>query len=181
MINLTNKKIQQILTFFFLNPKKSLYLKQLSDQLGLDNGNLSRCLNSLVSNGVLTAKEEGRQKYFSLNHSYPVLAELEKMITISVGPETLLKEVLLKNKNIKKAYIFGSYASGKFNDKSDLDVMLIGDHNPIDIRREIIKLQKKFGREINTIDYTENEYNKKIKENGGFLKKVLAEPKIILK
>lgn len=181
MINLANKKIQQILTFFFLNPKKSLYLKQLSDQLGLDNGNLSRYLNSLVINGILNAKEEGRQKYFSLNHSYPILAELEKMITISVGPETLLKELFLKNNSLKKAYIFGSYASGKFNDKSDLDIMLIGDHDSIDIRREIIKLQKQFGREINTIDYTEAEYNKKIKEKDGFLEKVLAGPKIILK
>ena len=70
MINLANKKIQQILTFFFLNPKKSLYLKQLSDQLGLDNGNLSRYLNSLVINGILNAKEEGRQKYFSLNGDF---------------------------------------------------------------------------------------------------------------
>lgn len=181
MINLANKKIQKILTFFFLNPKKSLYLKQLSDQLDLDNGNLSRYLNSLVINGILNAKEEGRQKYFSLNHSYPILAELEKMITISVGPETLLKELFLKNNSLKKAYIFGSYASGKFNDKSDIDLMLIGDHNSIDIRREIIKLQKQFGREINTIDYTEAEYNKKIKEKDGFLEKVLTGPKIILK
>jgi len=181
MINLTNKKIQQILTFFFLNPKKSLYLKQLSDQLDLDKGNLSRYLNSLVNNGLLSSKEEGRQKYFSLNYHYPVLAELKKMIAINAGPEILLKEMLSKKNNLKKAYIFGSYASGKFNDKSDLDLMLIGDHDPIDIRREIIKLQKQFGREINTIDYTEAEYNRKIKEKDGFLKKVLSEPKIILK
>lgn len=181
MINLANKKIQQILIFFFLNPKKSLYLKQLSDQLDLDNGNLSRYLNSLVVNGILSAREEGRQKYFSLNPNYPVLMELKKMITLNAGPEILLKEILSKNDDLKKAYIFGSYASGKFNDKSDLDIMLIGNHNSINIRREIIKLQKQFGREINTIDYTEDEYNKKIKEKDGFLSKVLAEPKIILK
>lgn len=181
MINLNNNKIQQIITFFFLNPRKRIYLKQLSDQLDLDNGNLSRYLTSLVNEGFLNAQEEGRQKYFSLNHNYLVLPELKKMMAVKISPEILLKELFSKFSELKAAYIFGSYASGKFNDKNDLDVMLIGEQNPFDIRREIVKLQKQFGREINIIDYTEAEYNKKIKNQDAFLKKVLAEPKIILK
>lgn len=181
MINFNNKKIQKILAFFFLNPEVCLYLKELSDQLELDNGNLSRYLSSLVSDGVLTMKEVGRQKYFSLNESYPVLLELKKMMELDISPEYLLKEVFAKIKGLNKAYIFGSYASGDFNSKSDLDILLIGDHNPIDARRELIPLQKRLGREINTIDYTEHEYEKKIKEKDGFLAKVLAGKKIILK
>jgi predicted nucleotidyltransferase len=181
MINFANKKIQQVLAFFFLNAKKSLYLKELSDQLNIDNGNLSRYLNSLVSEGVLKATEEGRQKYFSVNTSYPVLTELKKMLAINVLPEHILRETFSKIKGLEKAYLFGSYASGKFNDKSDLDILLIGSHDPIAVRRELTPLQKRLGREINAIDYTNAEYEKKRKEKGGFLDKVMKEKKIILK
>lgn len=181
MINFNNKKIQTILAFFFLNPEKSLYLKELSNQLNLDNGNLSRYLSSLVNEGVLIVKEEGRQKYFSLNNSYPVLSELKKMMALDVRPDYLLKEIFSKIEGLDKAYIFGSYASGDFNSKSDLDILLIGSHNPITARRELVPLQKRLGREINTIDYTKQEYEKKIKEKNGFLAKVLSGEKIILK
>jgi predicted nucleotidyltransferase len=181
MVNFSNKKTQSILAFFFLNPDQKLYLKELSNQLDLDNGNLSRYLSSLVAEGVLTAKEEGRQKYFSLNSAYPVLPELKKMMAPEIKPEYLLKEIFSKIKGLNKAYLFGSYASGEFNSKSDLDILLIGSHNPIDVRRELVPLQKRLGREINAIDYTEQEYKKKITEKDDFLARVLSEKKIILK
>lgn len=80
MIKLNSPKNHQILAFFFLNPKRRLYLKEIADILEIDNGNLSRYLHSLSQEGILKTETEGRQKYFSLNTSYPLLKELKKII-----------------------------------------------------------------------------------------------------
>jgi len=181
MINLNNKKIQAILAYFFLNNRRSLYLKELSESFNIDKGNLSRYLASLVSEGVLKSEDKGKQKYFSLNREYKFLSELKKMMSADTMPELLLKKSFAKINGLDSAYIFGSYADGKFSDDSDIDVLLIGSHDHISIRREIGVLQKRLGREINAIDYTKEEYNKKVKEKGGFLARVVASPKIILK
>jgi DNA-binding MarR family transcriptional regulator len=74
-----SKKSSNI-SIFFLNPKRRLYLKEIADILEIDNGNLSRYLHSLSQEGILKTETEGRQKYFSLNTSYPLLKELKKII-----------------------------------------------------------------------------------------------------
>jgi len=181
MINFNSNKIKQILAFYFLNKRSRLYLKELSDILEIDKGNLSRYLNSLVEEGVLRAEIEGREKYFLLNSSYPLLNNLKKMMATSVSPETLLKKSLSSIKGLEHAYLFGSYASGKLKKDSDLDILLVGSHDSIEVRENLISLQRRLGREINIVDYSVEEYKEKLKEKGGFLARVSREPKLILK
>jgi len=181
MINFNNEKIQHILSFFFLNPRRRSYLKQLSEDLSIDKGNLSRYLASLAAEGVLSVEEEGRQKYFSLNNTYKFLSELKKITANDIKPEQLIKKSLAKIPGLENAYIFGSYAAGNFSNQSDIDLLLVGSHNPIFARRQLVMLQKRLGREINTIDYTRAEYEKKMTEKDGFLAKVISGPRIILK
>lgn len=181
MVNISNKRIQDILSFFFLNPKRRLYLRQLSEDLSIDKGNLSRYLVSLVEEGVLSAEEDGQRKYFFLNGSYPLLSELKRMTAGDVKPEHLLKKKLAKVSGLESAYIFGSYAAGNFGKQSDIDLLLIGSHSPMAARSELVVLQKRLGREINAIDYTREEYKEKMKDKDGFLAKVISGPKIILK
>lgn len=181
MIKLNSPKNHQILAFFFLNPKRRLYLKEIADILEIDNGNLSRYLNSLIEEGILKTETTGRQKYFSLNTAYPLLKELKKIIAPSVKPENLLKSALAKVKGLEGAYIFGSYASSNFKQDSDLDLLLVGSHDAIDVRERLLPLQRGLGREINIVDYSSKEYNRKIKEKDAFLVRVLQGEKIILK
>lgn len=181
MINFNSKQNQQILAFFFLNPKRSLYLKEMADILKIDNANLSRYLNSLLKEGVLKSETKGRQKYFSLNREYPLLSELKKLTMSRVKPEYLLKSALDKLTGLKKAYIFGSYAFGNFKEDSDLDIILVGEHDIVEAREYLLPIERRLGREINVIDYSLKEYEKKIKAKDSFLLKISQGKKIILK
>lgn len=181
MLNINNQKIQRILAFFFLNNKRRVYLTKLGESLNIDKGNLSRYLSYLVKEGILKVEEEGRQKYFSLNSSYRFLSALKKMAVDEIGPEYLLKKRLAKLPGLENAYIFGSYAAGHFNDRSDIDLLLIGSHSPLDVYRELGILERDLDREINVVDYSRAEYEQKIKEKDGFLAKVMVSPKIVLK
>ncbi len=58
---------------------------------------------------------------------------------------------LRKNKlNIEKAYIFGSYAKGSFNEDSDIDLAVVFKEFPdsFDMQVELLKLRRKFDTRI---------------------------------
>ena len=75
-----------------------------------------------------------------------------------MGIETLAK------KHISLA-IYGSYSSGEFNEKSDLDILIIGKKKE-ENKDFALKFGKKFGKEIQltTISYYEWEKMKKNKD-----------------
>lgn len=45
-------------------------------------------------------------------------------------------------KNLKNAYIFGSYASGKLSEESDIDLLLIGGHDFLEVQKKSINCKK---------------------------------------
>ena len=58
---------------------------------------------------------------------------------------------LRKNKlKIEKAYIFGSYAKGSFNEDSDIDLAVVFKEFPdnFDMQVELLKLRRKFDTRI---------------------------------
>ena len=60
-------------------------------------------------------------------------------------------EYLKNNKfNIKKAYIFGSYANGKFDDNSDIDLAIILNNisNGFILQVQLMKISRKFDTRI---------------------------------
>jgi len=178
MLNLQSQIINQIIGYFFINPRQRLYLKQLSEALGVDAGNLSRKIKKLEIEGIINSEIEGRQKYFFLNPNYPLLAEVRKIHETQFSLPLLFKKALSAISGLKEAYIFGSYAKGILTAESDIDLLLIGAHDALQARRAILPLQKKIGREINTIDFSEDEYREKKIAGDDFLNNVFSGDRI---
>ena len=78
------------------------------------------------------------------------------------------KELLKGHFEFEKMYIFGSYAKGNFSAGSDIDLLLIGNHDIDEAARKINVLEKRWGREINVIDLSRQEFDKR-KKNKDFL------------
>lgn len=179
MINLS--KIQkEVLAYYFTNPQKQHYLRELAAILDVDPGNLSREIKQLTEQGFFNTKIIGTAKIFILNHNHPLYNELKKIIFKTEGIEGSLKKMLAKFKTIKTAFIYGSYARGKEDQYSDIDVMIIGQVDENKLISEVSKLEKKLGREINYIIMSPKEFDKKRKEKNSFLENVLADKKIDL-
>lgn len=172
MLNLQSKFTNEIIGYFFVNPTKRLYLKKLSEVLDVDAGNLSRQIKKLEVDGIINSEIEGRQKYFFLNPNYPYLNEIQKIYNAQFSLPLLFKKTLSSVKGIKEAYIFGSYAKNTMVAESDIDLLLIGNHDALKARRVILPLQKKIGREINMIDFSEHEYQDKKAAGDDFLKNI---------
>jgi len=172
MINFKSKISQKVLGYFFVNPQAEMYLNEMTRKFDIDRGNLVKKLSEWEREGILIKNKKGNLSLYTINRSYPFLPELKKIFKKSFGLESVLEEKLKKIKGIKKAIIFGSYAKDKLSGESDIDLLLVGNHNFLDTEREIIKLQEQFDREINIVDMTEKEFKKK--KNEEFLKNVLS-------
>ncbi len=62
---------------------------------------------------------------------------------------------------VKKAYIFGSYAHGKFNDDSDIDLAIVLNNlsNSFTMQIQLMKLSRKFDTRIEPHPFDEKDFN----------------------
>ncbi len=169
MFNLKSKIAGKTLRYFFINPSKKNYINELARIIEADPGNLSRKLQELEKEGILSSEFMGEQRYYFLNKKYPLLKEVKKAFELKYGLGDLIVQSLKKIKGIKEAYIFGSYAKGDFEAESDIDVLIIGDHPVMEATKALLPVQKIIKREINVVDLTEKEFAKKKKNKDNWL------------
>ncbi len=161
MINLKSKIANAILGYFILHEGTEMYINEMARKFELDSGNLTRKLAEFEKEGIFKSRVSGKQKYYSINKSYPLLKEYKKIIQKTVGFEYILKESLSGLKGIKKVVLFGSYAEDRMDLLSDIDLLVVGNHSTVEFQKRIAEIQKRVDREINVISYGVNEYNEK--------------------
>jgi predicted nucleotidyltransferase len=98
-----------------------------------------------------------------------------------VGIAEELKTHLKKSKkDLTYAFIYGSYARGRENSTSDIDLMVIGDISSRKLSSILAKPKNSLGREINYVVYTEKEFKQKAQRKNHFITSILNKEKIFL-
>ena len=184
-LEITKSRLRsKILLHFFTNVDDEMYLREMALRLKEDPGNLSKELSKLEKEGIFISQYRGKQKYFFLNKAYPLFNELKSIIFKTIGIQGSLQNIINEISGIVSAFIYGSFATGKENASSVIDLCLIvkdsvfNEHNFIS---KIDGLGKTIFREINYIYYSEEEWKKQINENDSFIINIKMGPKIILK
>jgi len=172
---------RKLLTYSFTHPDENYYVRELSNLIDEDAGNLSRELRKLEEEGLLISLSRGREKFYSLNKRYPLFKELKAIISKTEGVEGTLKNLVHQYKNVSFAFIYGSYAKNKERKTSDIDLVLVGKFPQDEFTHKVRGLETKLGREINFTSYSKEEFNKKRKNKGGFLNLIFKDKIIILK
>ncbi len=179
MINLRSQITQKVLGYFYLHEDAELYINEMARRFGLDSGNLTRKLEELESQGVLKSQWKGAQRYYALNKGFSLYQEYKKIIKKTVGFEEILRASLKPLAGIQQAVVFGSYAADRMDQKSDIDLLVVGDHGTVELQRLIARIQKTIDREINCISMTGEEYREKQKKDP-FLKSLKSKPHLDL-
>lgn len=178
MLNLSSKITKKLLGFFFLHEDESLYFNEIVRRLGEDKRNLAKKVKEFESLGLLKCETKGNLKIYTINKKFSLYKEYKKIVQQTAGIENELKDLLSKVRGIEEAFIFGSYAENKMDGLSDIDVMVIGEHNTIDLHKALSGVQKKIDREINVMSMSSEEAGKKRKDP--FLSKVMQGKRIYL-
>jgi predicted nucleotidyltransferase len=154
-----------------LHEDETFYVNELARKLGLDPGNLHKKLVELETQGILRSRRRGNQKHYGLNSEFPLREEYRRIILKTVGLEESLRNALAAVDGIERAFVYGSYAANAMDASSDIDLIVVGRHDPLAVTRKVVAVQKTVDREINVINMTPKEFSDR-KRKDPFLKAV---------
>lgn len=171
----------KLLDVFLSSPDARFYIRELERKIKEEAKNVSRELKNLEALGLLISEKQGNLKYYSVNENFFLYPELKAIIFKTAGVQRLLKEALERLKGIETAFIYGTYATGKESESSDVDIMVIGKPDLTELNEVISNLEEKLNREINYMCFDQEEFKERRKAGGAFIKDVLSGEKIMLK
>lgn len=170
----------EILSAFLMNPERELYVREVERLTGEDYKNVSMELRNLEEIGLLSSRNEGNLKYFSLNKGFVIYEELKSIFMKTKGAVGIIREAVSTKRHIDYAFIYGSFATGEERAESDIDVMVIGGISLEEVLRLIRGPEEKLSREINVSLYDLQEMRKRVKDRNPFIMEVLEGSKIML-
>ena len=159
----------KILEFFLFNPKTEVHLKELAKKLKMSPSTVKHYCDSFLKENLINEIKKGNLRIFYLNLSV-YTKELKKALALLYFKEKGMEEICRADVTF---VIYGSYASGEFDEKSDLDILVIADKKDVNTDF-VLKFEKKINKQIQitAIPYYRWEKMKKNKEN--FANEVLS-------
>ena len=172
---------ERTLGLLLLNPDVSYHVRELARLTGTSPGTLHKELTKLTAGGILQRKQVGNQVHYSANLSCPIFDELASILRKTSGLADVLAKALIGLENmIEFAFVFGSIARGAQQTNSDVDIMLIGSLSFSDAVQALHSTQAVLQREVNPVVYSQEEFERRIKNNDSFIKEVLGKPKLFI-
>jgi hypothetical protein len=115
-----------ILEFFINHPSVKIHFKEVVRTLKISPRTASIYLKMFRDDGILREEKIGNLTIFSLNNELPAVRELKKSFFLLGLNELKLTKILLdKNPEIISFALYGSYADGSYDEKSDIDFLVI--------------------------------------------------------
>jgi predicted nucleotidyltransferase len=161
--------------------REGLHLRELERRTGVNGRHLIRELHSLRDTGILVSKQFGNQITYRFNQNSPIYNELQSLIRKTVGLADVLRDALAPySEQIDRAYIYGSYAQGREDADSDIDLMITGSLALREISTPLRQAEQVLQREISPVLYQAKEYAEALRDENSFVSRVHAGPRIDL-
>jgi len=168
-----------ILCLLFLNADQRFYLRRIVNTTRFGMGAVQRELRLLSKAGLILREREGRHVYFRANRECPIFEELRSILVKTAGLADVLRDRLAPLADrCRVAFVYGSFAEGRDNAESDVDVMVVGDVTFAAVSDALGDLQTDLRREVNPTVYGLSEF--KEKTSTPFIASVLRKPKVFL-
>jgi len=173
---------QRVLALLFGHPDRSFFASDIIARTGSGSGAVQRELARLLASGLVTVEVSGRQKHYRADPASPIFAELRSIVRKTFGVAEPLRAALTPlAAQIPAAVVYGSVAAQQDTAQSDIDLFVVSDgltYGEVFAALEATRIELR--RPINATVYTRAELARKPTDRGGFLQRVLAQPKIWL-
>ncbi len=181
-VYLTKSKVRgRLLGLLFTSPAKRYYLSELARLVGTSPGNVQRELRRFFRDELILSEKRGNMTFYYLNSRHALFQEIRSLVMKTFGIEGELQALVQKDRGIKLALLYGSFARGEEKGESDIDVLMVADKELEKFYSALAKLESRFNREINPTAYSPDELRKKIAARDSFVLHVLNQPYRLLK
>ncbi len=172
---------RQVLALMLLHPDESFHLREVARITNTQPGTLWRELTLLAEAGVLQSEKVGNLVRYRASRECPIYDELRGILRKTSGLGEILRKALQPLRDrISVAFVYGSVARGDERRASDIDLMVVGTVALEDVVQALHPCQERLRREINPSVYAPAEFNRRAKEKGAFIARVLASHKLFI-
>ena len=162
----------KILSYFLQHPSQSVYVKELAKLIDVSPSSVSLALNKFREFGLVLKKEMGQTHFYKLNNDFIGINGLKKFhFLVQLHEVDFINSLLKFDENIITVVLYGSFAAGDYDDKSDIDILVI---TPKKLRlNELIeKFEDKLARDLNIEIISINQWTKLKEKNDPFYNNV---------
>jgi len=178
---ITSKIRIALLRIFVLSPQSSFNINEMTRRTGFSIRGVEKELKNLHAGGILRRELAGNQHRYQFDPECPVAREIKGLIIKTVGVAEMVKCALSPmGDKIDRAFIYGSFATGDYDNQSDVDLFLVTDLPGLKMAELLGEVQKEIARPINISQFTLEEYRQRKGRKDHFLTNVLNNPKIII-
>lgn len=115
-----------LLAYFLKNPSGRFYVKELARALKLSPSCVSITSRKFELDGILSSEKSGLAKFYALNNEAPLTKAFKVLYTIArLHDAELVKRFLEADGSVISIAIYGSYASGAYDEHSDLNILVL--------------------------------------------------------
>lgn len=129
----------KILKFFFSQPEKTAYVNEISKESGCSKSAISNECKKLRHAQILKLEKKANAVFYSLENANPLVKRLKSAWFL----ERIAKwGKLLGGSEFQSVALYGSYASGEYISKSDIDVLVLANVPPARVEEIFAPMQK---------------------------------------
>lgn len=173
-----SKTLVLILKLLVMNPAEEVHLNDLARKTGLAPSTVAKETPLLLSLGLIERRQQGNLVLYRINKDGVIYDELKRIFMKYEFLDQVIQQELPGG--IDYALIYGSYAKGKEEARSDLDLLVIGKVDQDKMLQSISEAERKIGREINYNLWSTKEFQEKAKNKIPLLKEILKTPVIMI-
>jgi predicted nucleotidyltransferase len=177
---ISSKTRVKLLTLFLLNPGMEYYVREIVRMTEENYNAVRRELANLEKFGLIAGQKKGNQQYYSVNHSFFLYDDLQKIVLKTEGVAGILRDSLAVQGGIDCMFIYGSFAKGTAGAKSDIDLFIVGNVDENALIPLVHSSEQAINREINYTLMPGREFRKRKQSGDPFVKNVMDEPKIMV-
>jgi hypothetical protein len=156
----------RLLNYMLRNPGK-ISVNEAAKKARVSKGTASQTLSFLKQAGVLKLEKTGNLKRYSLVDTF-LTRELKRLsFLMELDRIDLVSAFLDEDPQIVSLILYGSFAEGSYDDKSDIDLLVVSETNH-DFSGLLDKLESRFKREVSLLRYKLSDLPKLQKDDSVF-------------
>jgi len=159
----------KVLEFFLKYPTEKTYLKELAKKLQISPRSVKIYCDLFEKDGIIKREIKGNMHIFTTNNDNFVVKEMKRVYFLNLLAEMNIEDIAEESASIA---IYGSYASGNYDEKSDVDILIIGEEQHVK-RDIIIKIMEKIEKEFQLTVIPIIKWEKMKKDEDHFVKNII--------
>jgi len=152
----------RLLRWFLGNPTRKIHFKQLCRELALSPLTVKTYCDEFVRRGWLQEERSANLRIFSIDNDHYLIKSFKRAFVL----ELLCREKIgnAVDDGIISLALFGSHASGEYDEKSDIDLIVVGRREQV--HHDLVKrLEKKLRKQVQVTLFPLEEWERRKKDD----------------